>query len=203
MQFEDEMHELNWLTAFLEQNTQYKNIGILLKQNDSFKGGYYCKRKIRKDKIYGVLELYNYLTDKGLTVSYKYKSSDKLDFSREFNVNIMTYHSSKGLQFDCVILPFSNYVNDNNGSENLPYVGLTRATHQIIITYSGLIAEEYSVLISNTTYQGKIVKKTIHDDLTDKELVNQIVSSWFPDNSNSVKSSKSDHDDISDCKVFK
>jgi ATP-dependent exoDNAse (exonuclease V) beta subunit len=72
----------------------------------------------------------------------------------------MTIHSSKGLEFDCVILPFSNYVNEHNEvhSYNLPYVALTRSSHQIIITYSGLIADEYSKHISKDVYTGQIEK---------------------------------------------
>lgn len=163
LHFENVVDELNWIKEFLQNNTEFKNIGILLKQNDSFKGCYYYHKQLRKDKIYGILELQDFFEENGIASSWKYRNNDNLDFSKEININIMTYHSSKGLQFDCVILPFSNFVNENGSTVNLPYVGLTRASNQIIITYSGLIAEEYTVPIATSTFEGTLLKRTDND----------------------------------------
>lgn len=161
-------HELNWLAEFLLNNKDFKNIAILLKKNDQLISGYPYKKRIRKVKNFGIKEMKDYLQNKDIDVGYKYKNIDKLDFSKEVNINVMTYHSAKGLQFDCVILPFSNYANDNfgkYGAKNMTYVALTRATKQIIITYSGLVGSEFSVSISSKKYEGKILKKTSYDDL--------------------------------------
>lgn len=170
LQFENVTAELNWLKEFLKANTEFKNIGILMKQNDGFDGGYFYRRQLRDEKVLGILDLQHFLIENEINSSYKYKSNDNLDFSKEININIMTYHSSKGLQFDCVILPFSNFVNENNGSENLPYVGLTRASNQIIITYSGLVAEEYSVPVPSSTFEGRILKQTSADHATQNQI---------------------------------
>jgi len=180
LHFENVVDEMNWLKDFLLSNNTFLNIGILVKQNDGFKGGYYYRRQVRKDNVWGIQELQQFFEENEISSSYKYKSNDNLDFSKAVNINIMTYHSSKGLQFDCVILPFSSFVNDNKGTVNLPYVGLTRATKQIIISYSGLVAEEYSVPVPSSTFEGKIIKSTDNDNPTMQQQL-----------------------DTSDCKVFK
>jgi len=203
LRFENVIDELNWLKEFLQTNTLYKNIGVLLKRNDTFKGCYYCRKRLRKDNIYGIMDLQKYFKENNIESSYKHNGTDNLDFSKEVNINIMTYHSSKGLQFDCVILPFSNFVNDN-GTINQPYVGLTRASKQIIITYSGLIAEEYSVPIANSIFEGTILRKTIDDDLTIRqltELLNLKIQADLPGNEHLKE--KALKYDTSDCKVVK
>jgi ATP-dependent exoDNAse (exonuclease V) beta subunit len=204
LHFEDANNELNWLKEFLLSNTEFKNIGILIKQNDGFKGGYSYRRQLRIDKIYGIMELQEFFKENGIDSSYKYKSNDNLDFSKEININIMTYHSSKGLQFDCVILPFANFVNDNIGTVNLPYVGLTRASKQIIITYSGLVAEEYSAPVAASTFEGKILRKTANDDITQQQQLEMMMIASLKDvpGFEHLKK-KSQQLDISDCKVIK
>jgi len=165
LHFESVLDEMNWLKDFLQNNITFKNIGILLKSNESFIGGYPYRRNFRKEKVFGILELNNFFNENNIPTTFKYKGTDRLDFTKEVNINIMTYHSAKGLQFDCVVLPFSNYINQNRGSDNLPYVGLTRASKQIIITYSGLVADEYSVRIEAGSFEGKVSRKNINDDL--------------------------------------
>lgn len=128
------------------------------------------------------MELHEILYENGIISTYKYKSNDNLDFTREVNINIMTYHSSKGLQFDCVIMPFSNYVSDSMGIINLPFVGLTRASHQIIITYSGLIADEYSVPVSITLFSGRIIRKTPADNYNHQVELDEFTIEQLKDN---------------------
>jgi superfamily I DNA/RNA helicase len=194
--------EINWLTSFIKDNKTFKTIGVLLKQNDGFKGGYYyCQRK-RIEKIWGILELHKHFTQNRICSGYKYYSNDNLDFLKE--VNIMTVHSSKGLQFDCVILPFSNYANENNGNNSLPYVGLTRAINSIIISYSGLIADEYAFNINRENYVGKIRKKTKKDNIPLKEYVKSIINENFKDTPG-FKTYNVDEEqmDASDCDKFR
>lgn len=197
--------ELNWIKNFLQNNSKFKNIGILLKQNDSFKGGYYHRRRLRKDKIYGILELHEFFKKNNIHTSYKYSNYDNLNFSNEFNINIMTYHSAKGLQFDCVILPFSNFVNDNNGKMNLPYVGLTRAINQIVITYSGLIADEYSNLISTDTFEGRIIRQSNNDNITEQQFmeIRTILSLKDKPGYEHLERKYKEYIDTSDCKIVK
>lgn len=209
LHFEDVKNELEWLKEFLQSNDEFKNIGILLKQNDAFKGGYYYRSKLRKDEIFGVLELQEFFKNNGIDSSFKHMNNDNLDFTKEVNINVMTYHSSKGLQFDCVILPFSSIVNHNYGVLNLPYVGLTRASKQIIITYSGLVAEEYSAPVDTSTFQGRILRKTAKDAMNQREkdelnLYESLKNTMFSNTPifQSLKEKAKQHD-TSDCKVVK
>jgi ATP-dependent exoDNAse (exonuclease V) beta subunit len=206
LHFESIADELNWLKNFLLKNSDYKNIGIFLKQNDSFVCGYPYKHKVRKEQIFGIMELYDYLKNGGITCYYKHKNNDNLDFSNQVNINIMTYHSSKGLEFDCVILPFANYANDNYGTYNLPYVGMTRASKKIIITYAGLVAEEYSKPFNTTTFQGNIIKRTPSDEISsiDKDYLRLFIKTKDKHSVEIDKIRKEyQHLDISDCNTFK
>jgi ATP-dependent exoDNAse (exonuclease V) beta subunit len=118
----------------------------------------------------------------------------------------MTYHSSKGLEFDCVILPFANYANDNYGTYNLPYVGMTRASKKIIITYAGLVAEEYSKPFNTTTFQGNIIKRTPSDEISsiDKDYLRLFIKTKDKHSVEIDKIRKEyQHLDISDCNTFK
>ncbi len=206
LHFESIDDELIWLKNFLLKNSEYKNIGIFLKQNDSFICGYPYKHKVRQEKIFGIMELFDYLQNNGIKCSYKHKNNDNLDFSNLININIMTYHSSKGLEFDCVILPFANYANDNNGTNNLPYVGMTRASRKIMITYAGLVAEEYSKPLNSTTFQGKIIKRTYSDEISsvDKVYLNFLIEIKDKTGIEIDKiRNEYQHLDISDCNTFK
>ena len=56
------------------------------------------------------------------------------------SVNVLTYHSSKGLEFDTIILPEGGRGNSPEGGsahQKLLYVGCTRARKSIIITCAG------------------------------------------------------------------
>jgi superfamily I DNA/RNA helicase len=212
LSFETIEDELNWIKDFIVEQNDFHNIAILLKQNDSFKGAYYKDGVLQKDVIYGVMELKEYLENENIIVGYKHYSKECLIFSENTNINIMTCHSSKGLQFDCVILPFSNYVNDNNGRKNLPYVALTRVTEQLIITYSGRIADEYSVDIPLAFFEGTIYKKTTKDDMPLNEQVRiMILENKIKVCVNSVERAVLEEElraltskiDTSDCKIVK
>jgi DNA helicase-2/ATP-dependent DNA helicase PcrA len=75
------------------------------------------------------------------------------------HLNVMTLHSAKGLEFDVVILPFleegilPNYRSNTDArlreDRRLFYVGLTRARHEVHLTYSGWYRTPYGSVKSN------------------------------------------------------
>ncbi len=185
--FEDVINELDWIKEFLLNNKEFCNIGILLTQNDKpgdkGKGYYEHNNQVRNDTPYGIMDFYYYLKKNKINASYKYENIDNLDFSKDVNINIMTYHSAKGLQFDCLILPFSNYGNtinefhlNLNGTDfpsNLLYVGLTRVTQQIIITYSGSIADTYTKTIKKSYHKSKPYKPKAYETFEGTIVLNR------------------------------
>lgn len=82
----------------------------------------------------------SYLSSKGIKL--KYVGNGVGSFSSEDKkVVIMTYHSSKGLDFDNVFIPFMNtslfIVPDETRSKTLFMVAMTRSRNNLYITYSG------------------------------------------------------------------
>jgi len=75
-----------------------------------------------------------------MNVEYKAYSDFTLDFSTE-NPKIMTYHSSKGLQFETVFIPwFERYCDEDergNKFRKALYVAMTRTYKNLYIMYSG------------------------------------------------------------------
>lgn len=128
------IEQLDWLTVFINRNKHHKNIGVLFKQNDTRYNGYFYDKKLKPERIPGIIETFNYLNEKGISVGYKYKDQDCLSFRGEININLMTVHSSKGLEFDCVILPFYSWTNRNHNYD-IPYVSFTRCKDELIIWY--------------------------------------------------------------------
>lgn len=80
-----------------------------------------------------------YLQQCGLPLQYV--GNGYGDFSNGDKICIMTYHSSKGLDFDNVFLPGLDYrlfINRNEGlSERLFMVAMTRSRNNLYLTYNG------------------------------------------------------------------
>lgn len=99
-----------------------------------------------------VKEVYNYFNSKGLKAQVKYRiegsneSLETLDFSST-NPSILTYHSSKGLQFENVFLPFCEV--DDEFMRNPLYVGITRASKSLVITYTASLSPFFKSVPSN------------------------------------------------------
>lgn len=100
----------------LIQNKHMEDVGILFRQNDE------------------VEEAYNYFQGHGLNVEAKYGQHMDLDFTSD-NPKLMTYHSSKGLQFENVFLPDCTIEDDDN--RNPLYVAVTRTYQSLYILHSG------------------------------------------------------------------
>jgi ATP-dependent exoDNAse (exonuclease V) beta subunit len=141
--------ELNFMYQFLSQQTEYKNIGILLKQNDDIP---VSDANGINQTIPGVLKTHEFLYKKGILLGYKYKSNSELIFENNININVMSIHSSKGLEFDCIIFPFN--CNENyNYNRNLPYVAYTRTSKKLLILFSGNPSYEISKIVSETNVE--------------------------------------------------
>ena len=100
----------------LIKNKHMEDVGILFRQNDE------------------VEEAYNYFQEHGMNVEAKYGRFMDLDFTSD-NPKLMTYHSSKGLQFENVFLPDCTVEDDEN--RNPLYVAVTRTYRSLYIMHSG------------------------------------------------------------------
>lgn len=81
-----------------------------------------------------VEQAYRYFRDKGVNVEAKFDKFMDLDFNSD-NPKLMTYHSSKGLQFEHVFLP--DCTTDNIEDRNALYVALTRTYNCLFVLHSG------------------------------------------------------------------
>lgn len=91
-----------------------------------------------------VKEVGDMLESQGVNFEMRYNdkedwtnSIDTLDFDST-NPKLMTYHSSKGLQFETVFLPcIEDFVDDRGSDSKALYVAMTRTYRDLYIMYSG------------------------------------------------------------------
>ncbi|MBP3219192.1 MAG: ATP-binding domain-containing protein [Prevotella sp.] len=103
--------------ASLIKNKGMEDVGILFRRNED------------------VDEAYDYFTEAGIEVEAKsYRHKDELDFTSD-NPKLMTYHSSKGLQFENVFVPECTAEGEDN--RNPLYVAITRTYRSLYIMHSG------------------------------------------------------------------
>ena len=96
----------------LIQNKNMEDVGILFRHNEE------------------VERAYNYFKNHGMNVEAKYGRFMDLDFTK-----LMTYHSSKGLQFEHVFLPECTVEGEED--RNPLYVAITRSYRALYIMHSG------------------------------------------------------------------
>ncbi|MCM3441561.1 3'-5' exonuclease (plasmid) [Metabacillus halosaccharovorans] len=102
-----------------------------------------------------------YYEEKGLEIEYKYNnyngsSDDNIDFYTD-TPKVMTYHSSKGLQFEHVFLPFCTISNNDYNYKDALYVAITRASESLIITYTNTLSS-YITKVNGKYYDLQIKK---------------------------------------------
>jgi superfamily I DNA/RNA helicase len=119
-QFYSKDKEIEWIVNFVK-NIDNTNIGILFPTN------------------FDIQLLSQVFTENGIINGFKDNNNNTIDFNNTKNINLMTIHSSKGLEFDCVIMPFFNdenlvHINSIDGA-NIIYVALTRTKKQLVVTY--------------------------------------------------------------------
>ena len=93
-----------------------EDVGILFRHNDE------------------VERAYEYFKNHGVNVEAKFGKFMDLDFSSD-NPKMMTYHSSKGLQFEHVFIPECTVEDDDD--RNPLYVAITRTYRALYIMNSG------------------------------------------------------------------
>jgi len=88
---------------------------------------------------YGSLNIY--LNKCGIPLQYVGNGYGNFDENSR-KINVMTYHSSKGLDFDTVFLPFLNnslfIVPNETMSKTLFMVAMTRSRENLFLTYNGI-----------------------------------------------------------------
>lgn len=85
-------------------------------------------------------QIVKYLKSKNKEVEYKYNDLEDIDFKRRC-IKVLTYHSSKGLEFDTVFLPNCEIsIREYNYREAL-YVACTRAKKRLYISYNDKLSE--------------------------------------------------------------
>ncbi|WP_257279589.1 MULTISPECIES: 3'-5' exonuclease [unclassified Endozoicomonas] len=117
------------------------------------------RTRLRKNESVAILlpkraqisSMYNSLTAAGIEAETQTKLGPDLDFTTD-NPKLLTYHSAKGLTFDCVILPrLVNSVFKHESEEErkrLIFVGITRATQWVFMsTVDGQILTEIEPLM--------------------------------------------------------
>ena len=118
--FNSPSEELDWIINMIN-NENLKDVGILLPENVQVK------------------LVYEYLEKKRLRAGVRYSENHRVHESLNFTgdtPNIMPYHSSKGLQFETVFLPFCEDTIENYFWQNPFYVAITRTMKSLFFTHS-------------------------------------------------------------------
>lgn len=133
--FEDQLDAISEIV----KNRNFEDVGIMF--------------RYKKD----VKSAYEYLKQKGLNVEARFYGEDKgLNFNSD-NPKLMTYHSSKGLQFEAVFLPECSCSNDDD--RNPLYVALTRTYQSLYIMHSGNLSSFFDSVPRNL-YDTSITSNT-------------------------------------------
>lgn len=95
--------------------------------------------------------LNNYLHFNKIPLMYIGNNDGSLDRADKQNkIVIMTYHSSKGLDFDAVCLPYLNTdISFISNRKALALVALSRSKRDLVITYSDIIDSTFNKFLNN------------------------------------------------------
>jgi len=105
-----------------------------------------------------VEKLISELSNRGIRdVGYKLNRIENLVFD-DGAVNILTYHSAKGLEFDNVILP--HFDHGHGYPDNIYYVGFSRAKNLLYILYNRKFPAWFR-LRDKSTYDGEVVRPNV------------------------------------------
>ena len=106
-----------------------------------------------------VLTVKEKLNSIGLLIDgFKHKTEDYLS-TKDNALNILTYHSAKGLEFDNIIMP--NLEQGNNSNNNIYYVGFSRAKKNLALFY----LNQFPLWLKIT--DSKVFDGELHRDMDD------------------------------------
>lgn len=123
-------HELDYVESLIK-NEGWSDVGILVSNNKE------------------VIRIKEYYDNKNFPIEYKYdvkideynkKTYNTLNFYSD-KPKVMTYHSSKGLQFEHVFLPKCEVASNNLNYQDALYVATTRASVNLFISYSNSLSK--------------------------------------------------------------
>lgn len=117
------------------KNRNFEDVGILLRNNADVK------------------RVADYLTSKEIKVEAKVNDKVELNFNSS-NPKIMTYHSSKGLQFEAVFLP--ECTASGTDDRNPLYVAITRTYQSLYIMHSGNLSSFFDAVPTNL-YESSLI----------------------------------------------
>jgi len=136
--------QLNAIAEIIK-NRNFEDVGILFRHNEDVK------------------KAYDYLSAKGLNVEAKYEDRTdwrngkmSLNFNSE-NPKLITYHSSKGLQFEAVFVPECTC--SDNDDRNPLYVAITRTYQSLYIMHSGNLSHFFDIIPTNL-YEKSLIGNT-------------------------------------------
>lgn len=132
--------ELPKILRYSSLNTQLDNIAEIIKNRNFEDVGILLRNNADVKKVA------DYLTSKGIKVEAKVNDNVELDFNSS-NPKIMTYHSSKGLQFEAVFLP--ECMASDTDDRNPLYVAITRTYQSLYIMHSGNLSSFFDAVPTN------------------------------------------------------
>jgi superfamily I DNA/RNA helicase len=132
--------ELPKILRYSSLNTQLDNIAEIIKNRNFEDVGILLRNNADVKKVA------DYLTSKGIKVDAKVNDNVELDFNSS-NPKIMTYHSSKGLQFEAVFLP--ECTASGTDDRNPLYVAITRTYQSLYIMHSGNLSSFFDAVPTN------------------------------------------------------
>jgi len=167
---QNEKEEVEYILSIAEESiAMNENVAIILPTHqDIFKFiNLVCNIKNKQqwqivENQWGKPDYYKlnkYLVNNQINIEYiGNKYGNLFEAGQKGKIIIMTYHSSKGLDFDNVFLPFVNY-DLKIGNETLFMVGMTRSKQNLYLTYSSTLHPFVS------KFEDECTKIDIHNDI--------------------------------------
>ncbi len=161
----DRPSEVNAVLFFMKKDIiKYVDTVLALEGKQRWSNGTYPEYDVNS---FNFATMNNHLHNQGVPLMYvgsKYGSLEKADSQNK--IVLMTYHSSKGLDFDAVALPNIQTDLGAAGNENaLILVALSRAKRDLLITYTNKMYSGYVRFLLNTKV------KEINDLGTDNDEI--------------------------------